>query len=105
MYHSLFGRCPNCAFEQFMVRLMFLGLAVFASLPGIACADAEDLHVHPLSVLPFAALLLAIALLPLLAAHFWHSNFRKFIVATAISLPVLAYLGWLGDLGLHRLAD
>ena len=37
---------------------------------------------------PFALLLLAIALLPLLAPHFWESNLRKLGVALLLALPV-----------------
>jgi Na+/H+ antiporter NhaD/arsenite permease-like protein len=44
------------------------------------------------SVLPFAAYLLAIALVPLFAAHFWESNRNKLGVAAVASLPVLVYL-------------
>jgi Na+/H+ antiporter NhaD/arsenite permease-like protein len=40
--------------------------------------------------LPFAGLLLAIAILPLAAPLFWDSNLRKLIVAGALALPVLA---------------
>jgi Na+/H+ antiporter NhaD/arsenite permease-like protein len=39
--------------------------------------------------LPFVGLLLAIALLPLAAPHFWESNVRKLAVAAALALPVL----------------
>jgi Na+/H+ antiporter NhaD/arsenite permease-like protein len=39
--------------------------------------------------LPFAGLLLAIAILPLAAPHFWDSNLRKLMVAGALALPVL----------------
>jgi Na+/H+ antiporter NhaD/arsenite permease-like protein len=39
--------------------------------------------------LPFAGLLLAIALLPLAAPRFWESNLRKLAVAAALALPVL----------------
>jgi Na+/H+ antiporter NhaD/arsenite permease-like protein len=39
--------------------------------------------------LPFLGLLLAIAILPLAAPHFWESNLRKLAVASALSLPVL----------------
>jgi Na+/H+ antiporter NhaD/arsenite permease-like protein len=39
--------------------------------------------------LPFVALLVAIAVLPLAAPHFWESNLRKLAVATALGLPVL----------------
>src|SRR5215510_13398352 len=40
--------------------------------------------------LPFAGLLLAVAILPLAAPHFWDSNLRKLAVAGALALPVLA---------------
>jgi Na+/H+ antiporter NhaD/arsenite permease-like protein len=40
-------------------------------------------------VAPFALLLLAIAVLPLFAAHFWESNLRKAGFCAVLSLPVL----------------
>ena len=40
--------------------------------------------------LPFASLLLAIAILPLAAPHFWDSNLKKLAVAGALALPVLS---------------
>ena len=40
--------------------------------------------------LPFAGLLIAIAMLPLAAPHFWDSNLRKLLVAGALALPVLS---------------
>jgi Na+/H+ antiporter NhaD/arsenite permease-like protein len=43
-------------------------------------------------VLPFAAYLLAIALVPLFAGHFWESQRNKLAVAALASLPVLVYL-------------
>jgi Na+/H+ antiporter NhaD/arsenite permease-like protein len=43
-------------------------------------------------VIPFAAYLLSIALVPLFAHHFWESNRNKFVVAVAASVPVLVYL-------------
>lgn len=52
------------------------------------------LDVHPASIAPFVLLLLAIALLPLFAEHFWSSNLRKFIVSVILSAPVVAYLYW-----------
>jgi Na+/H+ antiporter NhaD/arsenite permease-like protein len=44
------------------------------------------------SVLPFVALLLAIALLPLFAGHYWESNRNKAIVVAALSLPFAFYI-------------
>jgi Na+/H+ antiporter NhaD/arsenite permease-like protein len=45
-------------------------------------------------VVPFAALLLCIAVLPLAASHFWESNVRKLGLSVVLGLPVLVlYLG------------
>jgi Na+/H+ antiporter NhaD/arsenite permease-like protein len=49
---------------------------------------------HPLSVLPFALLLLAIALLPLLAPRFWERNRNKAWVAGLLATPVAMWLLW-----------
>src|SRR6266498_378973 len=45
------------------------------------------------TALPFVALLLAIALAPLLTPHWWHHNRNKAIVACVVSVPILIYLG------------
>jgi Na+/H+ antiporter NhaD/arsenite permease-like protein len=45
------------------------------------------------SILPFIALLLAIAVAPLIAPHWWHSNRNKALVAALVSLPILFQLG------------
>src|SRR4051794_2818152 len=55
----------------------------------------HPLHVAPWSVLPFALLLLAIALLPIIAERWWHSNARKAIVSIGLALPAAVYLGYL----------
>ncbi|MEN0063107.1 MAG: sodium:proton antiporter [Myxococcota bacterium] len=44
------------------------------------------------SVLPFAGLLLSIAVLPMVAGHFWHSNLNQFLVALGWASPVFLYL-------------
>ncbi len=63
---------------------------------------AEEGHAAPAAfvpslwaVLPFAGLLLAIAVLPLIHAteHWWHSNRNKFLVALGLSAGTLAYYG------------
>jgi len=41
------------------------------------------------TVLPFLAMLLAIAILPLLAPHWWESNRNKLVVAAGLGAPVL----------------
>ena len=47
----------------------------------------------PVTVLPFVLLLVAIALAPLAAPQWWHSNRNKALVAVLVSLPVLFQLG------------
>ncbi len=44
------------------------------------------------SVLPFAGLLLSIAILPMVAGHFWHSNRNQLLVALGWASPVFLYL-------------
>lgn len=44
------------------------------------------------SVLPFAGLLLSIAILPMVAGHFWHSNRNQLLVALGWASPVFFYL-------------
>lgn len=51
---------------------------------------AESAFVPALGwVIPFAALLLCIAVVPLAAPHFWESNLRKLMVSVALGVPVL----------------
>src|SRR6266545_2435580 len=45
------------------------------------------------TALPFVALLLAIALAPLVTPRWWHHNRNKAIVACVVSVPILIYLG------------
>src|SRR5207249_3038503 len=59
---------------------------------GCGMLAAINLEVSAWSALPFVALLLAIALLPLTAPHVWESNRHKAFVAALASLPVLVYL-------------
>ncbi len=58
------------------------------------------------SALPFAALLICIALLPLVTPRFWESNRNKALAAAALSLPVIVYLPLaFGAPGLERLLE
>ncbi len=50
-------------------------------------------HAPPLwTVIPFAAYLLVIALVPLFFGHFWEHNKNKLILAIIASIPVILYL-------------
>ena len=57
------------------------------------------------TVLPFAGLLLSIALMPLFAAHFWEKNANKALVAALFSLPVIVELLSFGAEGGHQLVE
>ena len=58
------------------------------------------------TVLPFAGLLLSIAILPLLTPHFWDSHRNKGLVAALFALPVALYLLLVhGAAGLHELLE
>jgi Na+/H+ antiporter NhaD/arsenite permease-like protein len=90
------------------MRIAFLtGFMAILSPSAAWGADHKALDVHPASMAPFMVLLLTIALLPIVAGRFWHSNFRKAVVALVLSAPVVAYLYWLeqstGEPALHRL--
>ena len=56
------------------------------------------------SALPFAGMLLSIAVVPLAAEHFWELNRNKGIVAALFAVPTALYLGFgLGAAGVHEL--
>ena len=62
----------------------------------LALAPRSSMEPVPSSpwVAPFAVLVLAIALLPLAAPHFWDSNLRKLGLSAVLGLPVFfLYLG------------
>ncbi len=73
-----------------------LPLLAFPSRAGAAESGtglAEMARALPLvSVIPFVIILLAIALLPLFAGHWWEHNRNKAIVVAIIALPVAVYL-------------
>jgi len=67
---------------------------------------AHALALPTWTVLPFALMLLAIAVLPLAAPHFWEPNRNKGIVAALLALPVAAYLvAAHGAAGVHELLE
>lgn len=64
--------------------------------PLLLAAEGPPLDVPAWSVTPFALLLLAIAVLPLVAGHWWHQNRNKALISALLALPVAGYLLWLG---------
>ncbi|MDO8431733.1 MAG: sodium:proton antiporter [Candidatus Binatus sp.] len=80
---------------------LIVALALFAAMfPGVALAEADvhQLVGSQLSILwaiPFAGMLLSIALFPLIAPHFWEHNFGKIAMlwAAAFVLPCAIVFG------------
>jgi Na+/H+ antiporter NhaD/arsenite permease-like protein len=64
------------------------------AVPGAADAAEGSLgeSLPAASALPFVALLLSIAILPLVAGHWWESNLNKAIVSVALGTGFAAYL-------------
>lgn len=86
--------------------LLMLGLP--ALLLG---ADGESQHAsgHDLSyasIVPFAMLLLGIAIFPLTIGHWWEHNRNKLIVVTILSLPIVLFvLPIWTPTGMHEIFD
>jgi Na+/H+ antiporter NhaD/arsenite permease-like protein len=77
------------------ITLALLLLLVLAPASSQASAAPENEHhglgetLSPLWILFFVLMLLAIAVLPLQAEHWWESNLNKFWVSLALGIPVL----------------
>jgi Na+/H+ antiporter NhaD/arsenite permease-like protein len=71
-----------------------------------AHAAAMGAELSLAAVAPFVALLLCIALFPLVAPHWWESNRNKGLVVAILAVPLAAYLvaAW-GDAGIHELEE
>lgn len=65
---------------------------------------AGGLHVTPWAAGPFALLLAAVAVLPLAAGRWWHSNRNKLVVVAVVAVPTAGYLVSLGAPGIAALA-
>jgi Na+/H+ antiporter NhaD/arsenite permease-like protein len=79
-------------------RWAVTGVIGLLTLPLTAAAAEKEapLDLPVWTALPFVLLLLAIAVLPLVAGHFWHRNRNKALVAALLALPVAGYLIYLG---------
>jgi Na+/H+ antiporter NhaD/arsenite permease-like protein len=62
------------------------------SLFGFAAAGGQQLQLPYWSAVPFALLLLCVALLPLIAEHWWHKNANKALVSALLAIPTALYL-------------
>ena len=82
------------------MRAAFLLLAGFCVLTGLLWFLVHEEHLLEVTIgrilspwwgIPFGAMLLAIALVPLMAETWWESNLNKGLVATGCAAPVLLY--------------
>ena len=79
-----------------MKPMRALALAAFFLAPALAAAaEVDGGRLSVLWGVPFAGVLLSIALLPLLAPHFWHRHFGKVTAGWALAflLPFAAVFG------------
>lgn len=78
---------------------------LWAFLAAVARASEDAAHhasgpglgaeLSPVWVIPFAGMLLCIAILPMVAHHWWEEHRNQFLVSAGWSLPILGYLGYL----------
>jgi Na+/H+ antiporter NhaD/arsenite permease-like protein len=80
-----------------------IGAALASHSQGSAGLGAE---LGLWTLVPFLLILLAIALLPLFAPHFWEHNRNKALVGLALAAPIAIYLLLAhGDAGQHALVE
>lgn len=76
--------------QLFLRRIVFFALfALLAALPSLSfAADVDGSKLSAAWGIPFAGVLLSIALMPLLAADFWHHHYGKVTAAWALAFIV-----------------
>ena len=82
-----------------LLAMLVIGLPIQMVEASSAVATAPANSIPPGLALPFALLLVAIAILPLLVAHWWEHNANKALVAGVLSLPVVVYFASQGASG------
>jgi Na+/H+ antiporter NhaD/arsenite permease-like protein len=101
---------PRACSRAVGAAVTVLALAPAASFaqtgPGAAPEHTPALgHLLPLwSVVPFGAILLCIAVLPLVAGHWWEHNRNKAILSALLGVPVAAWMASLDPLLLAHTA-
>jgi Na+/H+ antiporter NhaD/arsenite permease-like protein len=81
------------------MRVVVGSILITLLVPPAAFAAGDGVRVPVWSAGPFVVLLLAIALFPLVAERWWHSNRNKGIVVAVIAVPTAIYLVSLGNAG------
>ena len=84
--------------------LILLSCSVASAAEGAEHGQAMGNLLPLVTVTPFVILLLAIAVMPLTASHWWEHNKNKGIVAAVLAVPLAIYLATqFGHDGTHRL--
>ena len=81
--------------------LAAISLAPTAALASGGGADGLGANLSFFWIIPFAGMLLSIAIMPMVAHHWWERHRNQALVAAAWSAPILAYLGYLIATGHH----
>lgn len=81
--------------RQFQTLAVACAGCLFLPARSFAAADGMHFEVAYWSIVPFVLMLGAIAILPIVAEHFWHKNLNKAIVSLVLAAPVVGYLCWL----------
>lgn len=91
--------------RSFNVLFFIVFFLLFASFECFAADESTNLGVRlPLwSILPFAGILLSIALMPLFVPHFWHYHFPKVSAFWAVSFAV-PFLYFFQEIAAHEIA-
>ena len=96
---------------RFLKSILWLfPLQIFLSAAPCHAADAGTLdmgsHLGLWTVIPFTAMLLAIAMMPIFAPHWWERNLNKTVLTSLLALPIAAYVivAW-GHSGVELIAD
>ena len=87
--------------NHFSRLTVLCSLGILSLFPGVAsAADINGADLSPLWGVPFAGILLSIALMPLLTPQFWHHHFGKVTAAWSLAflLPFAVMFG-LGNAG------
>ena len=85
---------PSKFLSSLILSFIAMTSTVFAASEG--APHLEGAHLGLIWTVPFAGVLLSIAILPLVAPHFWHHNFGKISAFWALCFlaPFTLMYGW-----------
>ena len=76
-------------------RTSWLALPLMLTMSGLAtAADLDGAQLSGIWGVPFAGILLSIALMPLLLPHFWHHHYGKVAAAWGLAFLVPFAVAW-----------